>query len=162
MNKNILQIFITRSFFVVASQFLYQRVQGEKTHPMAPLSDVWESFLALRNRSSIFYQATAYPASCLPMWLPSAVNHTICFAYYNPLVITNIITDSPQLCWRWIYTIGCYYYDFFFFLLLLFFHPRHQLILGQTHDEMENGKLATHINENFRPSSLIDQYPITW
>ena len=28
MNTNILQIFITRSVFVMASQFLYQRVQG--------------------------------------------------------------------------------------------------------------------------------------
>jgi hypothetical protein len=48
-----------------------------------------------------------------------------------------------------------YYYYFFFC-------PRYQLILGQTYDEMENGKLATHIYENFRQSSLIDQYPITW
>ena len=86
--------------------------------------------------------------------------------YISNLRFTNvriiIIIDSPQLCWRWIYTIGCYYYDFFFFLLLLFFCPRFQLILGQTHDEMENWKLATHICESFRPSSLIDQYPITW
>ena len=33
-------MFITRSIFVVESQFLYQRVQGEKAHPMAPLSYV--------------------------------------------------------------------------------------------------------------------------
>ena len=26
------------------------------------------------------------------------------------------IFDSPQLCWRWIYTMGCYY-DFFFLLI---------------------------------------------
>ena len=38
--------------------------------------------------------------------------------------------------------------------------PFFQLILGQTHDEMGNGKLATHIFESFRPSSLIDPYPI--
>ena len=31
-------MFITRSIFVVESQFLYQRVQGEKAHPMASLS----------------------------------------------------------------------------------------------------------------------------
>ena len=61
MNKNILQIFITRSFFVVASQFLYQRVQGEKAHPMAQLSGVWEPFLVPRIRDIIFYQATASP-----------------------------------------------------------------------------------------------------
>ena len=61
MNKNILQIFITWSFFVVTSQFLYQRVQGEKAHPMAPLSGVWEPFLAPRNRNIIFYQATVSP-----------------------------------------------------------------------------------------------------
>jgi hypothetical protein len=61
MNKNVLQIFITRSFFVVASPFLYQRVQGEKAHPMAPLSGAWEPFLAPRNRNIIFYQATASP-----------------------------------------------------------------------------------------------------
>ena len=35
-----LQIFITRPFFAVASQFLYLRDQGEKAHPMAPLSYV--------------------------------------------------------------------------------------------------------------------------
>ena len=62
MNKNILQIFITRSFFVVASQFLYQRVQGEKAHPMALLTG------APRNRNIIFYQATASPGI-----LPSSV-----------------------------------------------------------------------------------------
>ena len=61
MNKNILQIFITRSFFVVASQFLYQCVQGEKVHHLAPLSGVLEPFLAPRNRNIIFYQATASP-----------------------------------------------------------------------------------------------------
>jgi len=61
MNKNVLQIFITRSFFVVASPFLYQRVQGEKAHPMAPLSGAWEPFLAPQNRNIIFYQATASP-----------------------------------------------------------------------------------------------------
>jgi hypothetical protein len=61
MNTNILQIFITRTFFVVASQMLYQRVQGEMAHPMAPLSCVWEPFLAPMNRNIIFYQAIASP-----------------------------------------------------------------------------------------------------
>jgi hypothetical protein len=61
----------------------------------------------------------------------------------------------------WLYTIGCYYYyDFLFFFL--FFCPRFLQILGQTHDKMENGKLATHICESFRPSSVIDHYPTTW
>ena len=32
------------------------------------------------------------------------------------------------------------------FLVIIIFLPRFQLILGQTHDEMENGKLATHIS----------------
>jgi len=72
------------------------------------------------------------------------------------------IVTATSIAGAVIYVIGCYYYDFFFLLLLLFFCPRFQLILGQTHDEMENGKLATHICESFRPSSLIDQYPITW
>ena len=70
-----------------------------------------------------------------------------------------IIVTATSIAGAVIYVIGCYYYDFFFFFLL-FFCPRFQLILGQTHDEMENGKLATHICESFRPSSLIDQYPI--
>ena len=60
-----------------------------------------------------------------------AVNHTICFAFCNPLAI-------------------------------IIFLPRFLLILRQTHDEMENVKLATHIFERSRPSSLIDPYPITW
>ena len=46
--------------------------------------------------------------------------------------------------------------------LLLYFCPCFQQILGQTHDEMENGKLAAHIYESFRPSSPIDPYPMTW
>ena len=47
-------------------------------------------------------------------------------------------------------------------LRIIIFLPDLQLILGQTHDETENGKLATHIFESFRPCSVIDQYPITW
>ena len=35
-----LRIFITRPFFVAASQVLYERVQMEKAHAMAPLSCV--------------------------------------------------------------------------------------------------------------------------
>ena len=35
-----LRIFITRPFFVAASHVLYQRVQWEKAHAMAPLSCV--------------------------------------------------------------------------------------------------------------------------
>ena len=68
MNKHKnLQIFITRPFFVVASQCLYQRVQEEKAHPMALVSDVWAPFLhsGTPNRNIIFYQATASP-SILP------------------------------------------------------------------------------------------------
>src|SRR5208282_2293324 len=53
---------------------------------------------------------------CQDYCVRKAANHTICFAYCNPLVI-----DSPQLCCLRIYTIGCYSYDFCFFLLLLFF-----------------------------------------
>ena len=51
-----------------------------------------------------------------------------------------------------IYTIACYYDFFFFFFLLLFFCPRFLQILGQTHDEMENGKGTTHIFESVRAS----------
>src|SRR5208282_6413039 len=40
MNKNKLRISTTRPFFVAASQVLYQRVQWEKAHAMAPLSCV--------------------------------------------------------------------------------------------------------------------------
>ena len=43
-----------------------------------------------------------------------------------------------------------------------YFSARFTANFGQTHDETENGKLATHICESFRPCSLIDQYPITW
>ena len=66
--KNILQIFITQSFFVVASQFLYQRVQGEKVHPTAPLSGgVWEPFLAHKKGISYSIRPPLPPASCLPV-----------------------------------------------------------------------------------------------
>ena len=34
-------------------------------------------------------------ASYHPMWLPSAVNHTICFAYCNPLVIIIFLPTLP-------------------------------------------------------------------
>ena len=54
-----LRIVIIRPFFVLASQVLYQRVQGEKAHPMAPLSCVWPPLLSPRNRNIICYQATA-------------------------------------------------------------------------------------------------------
>ena len=91
MNKNILQIFITRLFFVVASHFLYQRVQGEMAHPMAPLSGVGSHFWRPGTGISYSIRPPLPPASCLPMWLPPAVNHTICFAYCNPLVIIIII-----------------------------------------------------------------------
>ena len=59
-------MFITRSIFVVESQFLYKRVQGEKAYSMAPLSYLlapefyyrvikgWgdDGFLILRNQGA--------------------------------------------------------------------------------------------------------------
>ena len=62
------------------------------------------------------------------------------------LLLLLIIIDSPQLCWRWIYTMGCefYYYDFF----LLFFCQR--FLREHCYD-----KLLTHIFQNFRSSCLV-------
>ena len=73
----------------------------------------------------IYYRVIKRLWVCQDYCVRQAANHTICFAYCNPLVI---------------------------------FLPDLQLILGQTHDETENGKLATHIFESFRPCSVIDQY----
>ena len=121
-------------------------------------------------RDVIRWECRPYP-SMQPPPLAYVLKITSASAVSLPLFVWEvrprmvIIIDSPQLCWRWIYTIGCYYYYYYyyaFFFLLLFFCLRYQLILGQTHDEMENGKLVTHICETFRSSSPIDQYPITW
>ena len=52
------QILITRPFFVVASQFVYQRAQGEKAHPMAPLSGVCVGAIILLSRNQVLGSIT--------------------------------------------------------------------------------------------------------
>ena len=80
-----------------------------------------------------FHRHLAFQCDCPPWWI---------IQYALRIVIPSLLL----LC----------------LFLLIIFCPRYQLILGQTHDEMENGKLATQSCESFRPSSLIDHYPITW
>jgi hypothetical protein len=80
---------------------------------------------------------------------------------HPPTISSNRFIDSPQLCWVNLYN-WLLLWLLFLLIIIIIFLPRFQLIWGKSLDEMENGKLATHIYERFRPSSLIDHYPIIW